>query len=174
MRDLGTEFMNAPSEMTHEDVLRVKLEVLRREHRDLDDAIMALQEAVNPDQLTLRRLKKQKLSLKDRIAAIEDELTPTSSRDAKALAGRAVQVAPVLKAQRRVIPQPFRVRRADGRVDPRKTRGLRRAQAFGEQGPADTLSGRRSRDIRPDDPPTLRQVVGVAGHGAFERLETDD
>jgi hypothetical protein len=72
----GTEFMNAPSEMTHEDVLRVKLEVLRREHRDLDDAIMALQEAVNPDQLTLRRLKKQKLSLKDRIAAIEDELTP--------------------------------------------------------------------------------------------------
>jgi hypothetical protein len=45
MRDLGTEFMNAPSEMTHEDVLRVKLEVLRREHRDLDDAIMALQEA---------------------------------------------------------------------------------------------------------------------------------
>ena len=26
MRDLGTEFMNAPSEMTHEDVLRVKLE----------------------------------------------------------------------------------------------------------------------------------------------------
>jgi hypothetical protein len=53
MRDLGTEFMNAPSEMTHEDVLRVKLEVLRREHRDLDDAIMALQEAVNPDQLTL-------------------------------------------------------------------------------------------------------------------------
>ena len=37
---------------------------------------MALQEAVNPDQLTLRRLKKQKLALKDRISAIEDELTP--------------------------------------------------------------------------------------------------
>ena len=71
--------MNAPTgptEMTHEDVLRVKLEVLRREHRDLDDAIAALHEAVNPDQLTLRRLKKQKLLLKDRIAQIEDELTP--------------------------------------------------------------------------------------------------
>jgi len=76
MRDLGTEFMNAPSEMTHEDVLRVRLEVLRREHRDLDDAIMALQDAISPDQLTLRRLKKQKLVLKDQIAAIEDELTP--------------------------------------------------------------------------------------------------
>ena len=71
--------MNAPKgpiEMSHEDVLRVKLEVLRREHRDLDDAIAALHDAVNPDQLTLRRLKKQKLMLKDRISRIEDELTP--------------------------------------------------------------------------------------------------
>ncbi|MDG4648319.1 DUF465 domain-containing protein [Roseibacterium sp. SDUM158017] len=68
--------MNAPSEMNHEDVLRVKLEVLRREHRDLDEAIAALQHSLNPDQLTLRRLKKQKLGLKDAISRIEDELTP--------------------------------------------------------------------------------------------------
>ena len=68
--------MNAPTEMSHEEVLRVKLAVLRREHRDLDHAIDALQEAVNPDQLTLRRLKKQKLALKDQIQRIEDELTP--------------------------------------------------------------------------------------------------
>ncbi len=68
--------MNAPSEMTHEDVLRVKLQVLRREHRDLDAAIDALHEAVNPDQLTLKRLKTRKLTLKDQIARIEDELTP--------------------------------------------------------------------------------------------------
>lgn len=68
--------MNAPSEMSHEDVLRVRLEVLRREHRDLDDAIAALHSAVNPDQLTLKRLKKQKLTLKDKIQQIEDELLP--------------------------------------------------------------------------------------------------
>lgn len=68
--------MNAPSEMNHEDVLRVQIEVLRREHRDLDAAIDALQEAVNPDQLTLKRLKTQKLKLKDRIARIDDELIP--------------------------------------------------------------------------------------------------
>jgi len=68
--------MNAPMEMKHEDVLRVKLAVLRREHRDLDDAINALQERQVADPLTLKRLKKQKLVLKDRIAAIEDELTP--------------------------------------------------------------------------------------------------
>ncbi len=68
--------MNAPTEMTHEDVLRVKLEVLRREHRDLNDSIDALHLLVSPDQLTLQRLKKRKLALKDQIARIEDELTP--------------------------------------------------------------------------------------------------
>jgi hypothetical protein len=47
-----------------------------REHRDLDDAISALEHHTRPDQLTLRRLKKQKLALKDQIARIEDELTP--------------------------------------------------------------------------------------------------
>ncbi|MFT7254700.1 MAG: hypothetical protein ACI81Q_002124 [Paracoccaceae bacterium] len=68
--------MNAPTEMTHEDVQRVQLEVLRREHNDLDHAIAALHENSMPDQLMLRRLKKQKLALKDRIARIYDELTP--------------------------------------------------------------------------------------------------
>lgn len=68
--------MNAPSELSHEDVLRIRLEVLKREHRDLDEAIAALETRPNPDQLTLRRLKKQKLALKDSITRIEDELTP--------------------------------------------------------------------------------------------------
>lgn len=68
--------MNAHFEMETTDVLRVKLEVLRREHRDLDEAIHALEHSGRGDQLTLRRLKKQKLSLKDQIARIEDILTP--------------------------------------------------------------------------------------------------
>lgn len=68
--------MNSTARMSHEEVLKVKLEVLRREHRDLDEAITALGESRRPDQLTLKRLKKQKLALKDKIAAIEDELTP--------------------------------------------------------------------------------------------------
>ena len=65
-----------PDKMTHEEVLRVKLEVLRREHRDLDVAIDALGGQATADQLTLRRLKKQKLHIKDQIARVEDELTP--------------------------------------------------------------------------------------------------
>ena len=36
--------MTPPSEMNPDEVLRVKLEVLRDEHRDLDAAIAALQE----------------------------------------------------------------------------------------------------------------------------------
>ncbi|MGI3168770.1 YdcH family protein [Pseudooceanicola sp. C21-150M6] len=70
--------MNARSDMSmqNEDVLRVELEVFRREHADLDAAISALQDRGTADQLTLQRLKKQKLMLKDKIARIEDRLTP--------------------------------------------------------------------------------------------------
>lgn len=70
--------MNAPSDMSMKtnDVLRVELEVFRRQHRDLDEAIAALAERATGDQLTIRRLKKQKLGLKDRIAQIEDRLLP--------------------------------------------------------------------------------------------------
>ncbi|MFM7654479.1 MAG: YdcH family protein [Paracoccaceae bacterium] len=68
--------MNISSEMNFEDMLRVKLEVLKREHRDLDEAISALELSGRPDQLTLRRLKKQKLSLKDQIVKFEDQLIP--------------------------------------------------------------------------------------------------
>jgi hypothetical protein len=68
--------MQATGEMSREEVLRVELEVLRREHRDLDDAIHALEDTGRGDQLTLKRLKKQKLSLKDKIVRIEDQVTP--------------------------------------------------------------------------------------------------
>ncbi|MGB3556819.1 MAG: DUF465 domain-containing protein [Jannaschia sp.] len=62
--------------MSHEDVLRVRLELLRQDHRDLDTAIRAIEESTAPDMLAVKRLKRQKLGLKDRIARIEDELTP--------------------------------------------------------------------------------------------------
>ena len=68
--------MSKSTKMDHQDVLRVRLAVLKREHGDLDDAIHALQDSRRADQLRLRRLKKQKLLLKDQIAAISDELTP--------------------------------------------------------------------------------------------------
>lgn len=68
--------MNDAAKMDTEEVLRATLEELKSEHRDLDDAIEALEETQRADQLRLRRLKKQKLAIKDRIAMIEDKLTP--------------------------------------------------------------------------------------------------
>lgn len=67
--------MKHPAELSHIDVLRIRLEVLREEHRDLDTAITALSEK-GTDPLTIRRFKKKKLALKDQIVRIEDELTP--------------------------------------------------------------------------------------------------
>ena len=72
--------MNAPGELNFEDMLRIRLNVLMRQHRDLDDAIHALQESSRADALTLRRLKKQKLALKDQIVKIEDQLDPRHHR----------------------------------------------------------------------------------------------
>ncbi|WP_415401996.1 YdcH family protein [Tateyamaria sp. SN3-11] len=70
--------MNAPSDlsMKTDDVLRIELEVFKREHRDLDEAIRAMQELGTSDQLTIQRLKKKKLQLKDKISNLEDRLTP--------------------------------------------------------------------------------------------------
>ena len=65
-----------PDEMTHQDVLRIRLVVLREEHRDLDQSIAALQDEGRADMLLLKRLKRRKLGLKDQIARIEDELLP--------------------------------------------------------------------------------------------------
>lgn len=68
--------MNMSKKMDEAEVLKVELEVLKREHRDLDEAIHALEERGTSDILTVRRLKKQKLLLKDKIARIEDRLLP--------------------------------------------------------------------------------------------------
>ena len=72
----GAPKMNTTAKMAQEEVLRVKLEVLRREHRDLDEAIDALHSRGSADMLTLKRLKKQKLMLKDQITQLQDRILP--------------------------------------------------------------------------------------------------
>lgn len=56
--------------------LREELVRLRSEHRLLDDEILSLEMSGTADQLTIRRLKKRKLALKDQITTIEDQLLP--------------------------------------------------------------------------------------------------
>lgn len=75
-RDMTNSHPRDPHRMESDDVLRIKLEVLRREHRDLDDAVQALHNKGTVEPLTLQRLKRRKLALKDAIAALEDRLTP--------------------------------------------------------------------------------------------------
>ena len=68
--------------MDHNDVtdtpetVQARLVELRVEHRDLDEAINRLMLAPPDDQLLLRRLKKRKLLIKDRIFALERMLDP--------------------------------------------------------------------------------------------------
>jgi len=56
--------------------LRVKLEELRSEHRDLDDVIQRLTETSPFNQLQIQRLKKRKLALKDQMTKLESKLLP--------------------------------------------------------------------------------------------------
>ena len=53
-----------------------KLAELRLEHRDLDTAIEQLQANITSDELTIKRLKKRKLQLKDTISRLESALIP--------------------------------------------------------------------------------------------------
>jgi hypothetical protein len=56
--------------------MRVKLEELRSEHRDLDDVIQRLSETSPFNQLQIQRLKKRKLALKDQMTKLESKLLP--------------------------------------------------------------------------------------------------
>lgn len=68
--------MSSHHEMSPTEIATAQLEVLRREHRDLDEAISALSQQALTASLSLQRLKRQKLLLKDQIARLENQLTP--------------------------------------------------------------------------------------------------
>lgn len=64
--------------MADEDLARIAAQLveLRVEHRDLDEAIARLAADRGADELTLKRLKKRKLRIKDMIIALESRLIP--------------------------------------------------------------------------------------------------
>lgn len=53
-----------------------KLSELRTEHRDLDDVINRLTEDSGFNQVQVQRLKKRKLSIKDQISSLENQMLP--------------------------------------------------------------------------------------------------
>jgi hypothetical protein len=60
----------------NDDAILMRIVELRQHHKDLDDAVIALELRPQPDQLQIARLKRQKLLLRDQIADLEDQLTP--------------------------------------------------------------------------------------------------
>ncbi len=64
--------------LTEEEIadIRQRLHELQVEHRDLDQVIAHLIEFPPNDDLLMRRLKKRKLALKDRILLLEQMLVP--------------------------------------------------------------------------------------------------
>lgn len=60
----------------NDDAILMRIAELRQQHKDLDNSIQALELRLQPDQLQIVRLKRQKLILRDKIADMEDQLTP--------------------------------------------------------------------------------------------------
>jgi hypothetical protein len=56
--------------------IAAQLVELRTEHRDLDAAIDRLAASIEADELSIKRLKKRKLRIKDMIAYLENQLIP--------------------------------------------------------------------------------------------------
>ena len=68
--------MNPPTDPAELARISQRLAQLRLEHRDLDSAIARLQADIEADELSVKRLKKRKLLLKDNIARLESALIP--------------------------------------------------------------------------------------------------
>ena len=64
--------------LTDEEIHRLeeRLFELKQEHRDLDDVINRLLLSSNVEELQLKRFKKRKLLLKDKILKLENALIP--------------------------------------------------------------------------------------------------
>jgi hypothetical protein len=59
-----------------QDEIKRRIIELQIEHRDLDEAIGRLSSQYGIDELSLRRMKKRKLQIKDSVAKLEMGLVP--------------------------------------------------------------------------------------------------
>ena len=58
------------------EILEQRLYELKMEHRDIDVVVRRLSEDPHTEELMLKRFKKRKLNLKEKIAKINDRLIP--------------------------------------------------------------------------------------------------
>ena len=69
-----TDDVSVPA--ANDEAVRMKIRQLEEEHRDLDQAIGTMEERMPYDRLTIGRLKKRKLALKDQITALHETILP--------------------------------------------------------------------------------------------------
>jgi len=62
-------------ELSQEELLTL-LKKLKAEHRAIDNEIKAITETGVTDMLKIKRMKKIKLSIKDKLAYVENQVTP--------------------------------------------------------------------------------------------------
>ncbi len=60
----------------NDEALAIRLATLEEEHRDLDAAIRALESSAPYERISIARLKKKKLQLKDEIQKLKDAMLP--------------------------------------------------------------------------------------------------
>ena len=60
----------------NDEAMAIRLSMLEEEHRDLDAAISAMEQNAPYERLSIARLKKKKLILKDKIQELKDAMLP--------------------------------------------------------------------------------------------------
>ena len=73
---MSDDDVEIPENEPSQEELLVLLEQLKIEHRRIDAEIEALEQTGVVDVLKIRRMKKIKLSIKDQITYLENQLTP--------------------------------------------------------------------------------------------------
>jgi len=64
------------SDLPCDEDIQTHIQTLKTQHRQIDKEILALMTIGAADMLKIRRMKKLKLSLKDKIAFLENQITP--------------------------------------------------------------------------------------------------
>ena len=60
----------------NDEAIQIKVRQMEEEHRDLDTAITTMEERMPYDRLSLMRMKKRKLALKDKISRLKGAVHP--------------------------------------------------------------------------------------------------
>lgn len=60
----------------NDEAVAIRIAALEEEHRDLDAAIRAMEITAPYERLSIARLKKKKLALKDKIQTLKDSMLP--------------------------------------------------------------------------------------------------